>query len=100
MDNSYYKQFFATTNGLMSRVFANGSGDRGSIPSLVFPKTQKILLDAAMLKTQQYKVRIKGPWIGLEKSREWCSALPDTLVFEKRDFGSPTYIELTPNIFF
>ena len=29
------------TIGLMSRVFANGLGDRGSIPSWVIPKTQK-----------------------------------------------------------
>ena len=27
--------------GLMGRVFANGPGDRGSIPGLVIPKTQK-----------------------------------------------------------
>ena len=27
--------------GLMNRVFANGQGDRGSIPSQVIPKTQK-----------------------------------------------------------
>ena len=27
--------------GLMSRVFANGQGDRGSIPGQVIPKTQK-----------------------------------------------------------
>ena len=26
--------------GLMSRVFANGPGDRGSIPGQVIPKTQ------------------------------------------------------------
>ena len=46
--------------GLMSRVFANGPGDRGSIPGRVIPKTQKIVLDAALLNTQHYKVRIKG----------------------------------------
>ena len=44
----------------MSRVFANGSGDRGSIPGRVIPKTQKMELDTALLSTQQYKVRIKG----------------------------------------
>ena len=27
--------------GLMSRVFANDAGDRGSIPGRVIPKTQK-----------------------------------------------------------
>ena len=30
--------------GLMSRVFTNGPGDRGSIPGRVMPKTQKMLL--------------------------------------------------------
>ena len=46
--------------GLMSRVFASGLGDRGSIPGQVIPKTQKMALDAALLSTQHYKVRIKG----------------------------------------
>ena len=41
--------------GLMSRVFANGPGDRGSIPGRVIPKTQKMVLDAALLSTQHYK---------------------------------------------
>ena len=39
----------------MSRVLANAPGDRGSILSLVIPKTQKMLLDAALLNTQHYK---------------------------------------------
>ena len=46
--------------GLMSRVFANGPGDQGSIPGQVIPETQKMVLDAALLNTQHYKVRIKG----------------------------------------
>ena len=37
--------------GLMSRVFANGAGDRSSIPGRVIPKTQNIVLDAALLST-------------------------------------------------
>ena len=44
----------------MSRAFANGPGDRGSIPGRVIPKTQKMVLNAAALNTQHYKVRIKG----------------------------------------
>ena len=44
----------------MGRVFANGSQDRGSIPGQVVPKTQKMVLDAALLNTQHFKVRIKG----------------------------------------
>ena len=45
----------------MSRMFANGPGDQGSIPGRVIPKTKKkkIVLDAALLNTQ-HKVRIKG----------------------------------------
>ena len=44
----------------MIRVFANGPGDRGSIPDRVISKTQKMVLDAALLSTQDYKVQIKG----------------------------------------
>ena len=42
-----------------SRVFANGPEDRGSIPGRVIPKTQKMVIDAALLNTQYYKERIK-----------------------------------------
>ena len=53
--------------GLMSRVFTNGPGDRGSILGRVVPKAQKMVLDVALLNTQHYKVRIKGK---VEQSRE------------------------------
>ena len=46
--------------GRVGRVFANGPGDLGSIPSRVIPKTLKMVLDTSLLNTQQYKVRIKG----------------------------------------
>ena len=59
--------------GLMSRVFANGPGDLGSISGRVIPKTQKMVLDATLLNTQNYKVGIKGK---VEQSRERSSALP------------------------
>ena len=45
---------------LMSRLFTNDPEDRGSIPGRVIPKTQKMVLDAALLNTQRYKVRVKG----------------------------------------
>ena len=61
----------------MSREFANGPEDLGSIPGQVIPKTQKMVLDATLLNTQHYKVRIKGK---VEQSREWSSSLPYTLV--------------------
>ena len=63
--------------GLAVRVFANGPGDLGSIPGRVIPKTQKMVLDASLLNTQHYKVRIKGK---VEQSSERSSALPYTLV--------------------
>ena len=44
--------------GLMSRVFANGPGDRGPILGRVVPKTKKMILHTALLNTQHYKVRI------------------------------------------
>ena len=61
----------------MSRVFTSGPGDMGSIPDRVIPKTQKKVLDTALLNTQHNNVRIKGK---MEQSREWSSALPYTLV--------------------
>ena len=41
-------------------TFSNGPGDQGLIPGRVIPKTQKMVLDTALLNTQNYKVRIKG----------------------------------------
>ena len=51
--------------GLMSRVFANSQEDRGSFPGRVIPKTKKMVLDASLLNTQHYKIRIK-----VEQSKE------------------------------
>ena len=33
--------------GPVGKVFANGPGDRGSVPDRVIPKTQKMVLDAS-----------------------------------------------------
>ena len=63
--------------GLAVIVFANGPGERGSIPSRVIPKTQKMVLDASLLNTQYYEVWIKGK---VEQSRERSSALTYTSV--------------------
>ena len=43
----------------MGRVFDNNPEDWGSIPGRVIPEIQ-LVLDAALLNTQHYKVRIKG----------------------------------------
>ena len=78
--NSAVLQFFSYWHvniGLAVRVFANRPGDLGSIPGRVVPRTQKMVLDASLLNTQHYKVRIKGK---VEQSRERSSALPYTLV--------------------
>ena len=61
----------------MGRVFASDPGNPGSIPGRVIPKTLKMVFDASLLKTQQYKVRIKGK---VEQFRERSSELPYTLV--------------------
>ena len=61
----------------MSRVFTNGPGDLGSLPGQVILKTQKMVLEAALLNTQFYKVRIKGK---MGQSRERSGALPYTAV--------------------
>ena len=58
----------------MSRVFGNGPEDRGSIPRRVI---SNMVLDAALLNTQQYKVKNKGK---VEQSSKWSSALSYTTV--------------------
>ena len=54
----------------MVRVFSNGLGDLGSIPGRIIPK---MILDATLLNTLHYKVRIKGK---VKQSRERSSVLP------------------------
>ena len=49
------------------KVFANGLEDQGLITGQVIPKTQNMVLDATLLNTQHYKVRIKDE---VEQSRE------------------------------
>ena len=72
----------------MIKVFVSGRGDLGSIPGRVIPKTEKMVLDASLLNTQHYKVRIKG--------KELLPPLHlGAVAIEKGAFGSPslrTYI--------
>ena len=72
----------------MSRVFANGPGDWGSILGRVIPKTEKMLLDTALLNTQHYKVSIKAK---VEQSKKECrlSLHLGAVAIEKGDFKSP-----------
>ena len=85
--------------GLGVRVLANGPGDLGSIPGRVIPKTQKMVLDASLLNTQHYKVRIKGK---VEQSREgvapspipWCSSYRKGSLRVTLDYGRQLYFLL------
>ena len=62
--------------GLMRKLLANGTGDWGSIPGRVIPKTQKMVLDTPCW-TSYYKIRIKGK---VEQSKKRSGALPYTSV--------------------
>ena len=80
-------------------MFANGPGNLGSIPGRVIPKTQKMVLDASLLNTQHYKVRIKGK---VEQSREgvapspthWCSSYRKGSLRVTLDNGRQLYFTL------
>ena len=63
--------------GMMVRLFANGLGDLGSIPGLVLPKTQKMVLDASLFNPQQYNVGIKGK---VEQFRERVALFPTSVL--------------------
>ena len=64
--------FFILAHWPCSRVFTNGPGDLGLNPVHLIPKILKMVLDASLLNTQQYKVHIKGK---VEQSRERSSDL-------------------------
>ena len=69
-------------------MFANGPGDRDSIPGRVIPKTQKMVLNAALLNTQHYKEGSRVKW-----SNPGNGVAPplhlDVVVIEKGAFGYP-----------
>ena len=77
----------------------SGPGDLGPIPGRVIPKTQKMVLDASLLNTQHYKVRIKGE---VEQSREgvapspthWCSSYRKGSLRFTLDYGRQLYFSL------
>ena len=68
---SLFSLKYCISISLMSKVFANGTGDRGSILRWVIPKTQKMVLVATLFNTQHYKVQIKSK---VEESREMSNA--------------------------
>ena len=61
------KIYYGVFMGLMTTVSADDPGDQDSILGRVIPKTQKMVLDAAWLNTQHYKIRIEGK---VEQSKE------------------------------
>ena len=61
----------------MGKVFANGQGEQCSIPGRVIQKTQKMVLDATLLKAQNWEVRIKDK---AEQSKERSRTLPYTAI--------------------
>ena len=82
--------------GLLGWVFNNGLADQSSIPGQVITKTKKIVLDAALLNAQHYKVRIKGK---VEHFRErssapctlWCSSSWKGRFLVALDYGCQLY---------
>ena len=73
----------------MGRVFPNSPGDRGSIPGRVLTMTQKMIINAFLLNTQPFKIRIKGkccnPWKGISPTLHL-----GVVAIEKRALGSPS----------
>ena len=61
-------------------VFANSPGNQGLIPGRVIPKTQKMVLDASLPNTQNYKV-----WINSKLS----NPVKGVVAIEKGAFGLP-----------
>ena len=79
---------------MIVRVFANGLGDLGSIPSRVIPKTQKMVLDASLLNTQHYGSRVKwsNPGKGVAPSpTPWCSSNRKGSLQVTLDYGRQLY---------
>ena len=101
---SWIRQHISASTFLIRgvRVFANGPGDLGSIPGRVIPKTQKMVLDASLLNTQHYKVRIKGK---VEQSREGVAPSPTPRCSSYRkgslqvtlDYGRQLYLLMVEN---
>ena len=62
-------------------MFNNSSEDRGYIPGRVIPKTQKMVLNAALLNTEHFTV---------ESRVKWSNAVNGVVAIEKGAFESPS----------
>ena len=72
--------YFIREIGLVSRVFANGPGDLGSIPGHIIPKTLKMVLDTYLLNTQQYKGCPRGVMVKVMD----CGILGSEFILQSR----------------
>ena len=75
-------------------MFANGPGDLGSIPGRVIPKTQKMVLDASLLNTQYYKIKVKCSNPGKEVAPSptpWCSSYQKGSLWVTLIYGRQLY---------
>ena len=87
--NVIKKMYLQRPIGIMFRVFTNGLGDLSSILGRVIPKTQKRVLDASLLNSQHYKVRIKES--GAIQGKELRPSLHlNVVAIEKGVFESPS----------
>ena len=70
----------------MSRVFTNGPGDQVQSQVESYQTLKKMVLDATLLNTQHYKVRVKwsNPGKGVAPSLHFS-----VVAIEKGAFGSP-----------
>ena len=59
-------------------TFPDGPSNRGLIPGRVIIKTQEMVANTSLLKTQHYKEPIIGKF---EQSKERISVLPYTLAY-------------------
>ena len=75
--NTYWSYQFVYYRNFPTVLYITYQLDQVSIPGRVIPKTQKMVLDASLLNTQDYNVCFKGK---VEQSREKSSALPYTSV--------------------
>ena len=84
--------------GIMVRVFANGPRDLGSIPCRVIPKTQKMVFDAPLHRTQHYKERVKWSNPGKRVApplTPWCSSYRKGSLRLTLDYGRLLYLLIT-----
>ena len=80
---------------MLVRVFANGPRGFCSIPGLVIPKTQKMVLDASLLNTQHYKLQWMNPRNGeMPFPTPWLSSYGKGTLQVTIDYGHQLYFTI------